>query len=394
MSTIKKKSKRKWLILIPVYLVVFLALAITAILLSIELRYRAEEKKIENEPAEVSEEYYYYNQLTYKEQLLFNEICKSAENLKSETEILPYRYTNEEFKRIIQAVNFDVVKLFYIDMDSFELYCDNYKTSVTIDYFTTASQITQMKMEFEAVSAAAMAYIQGAESDFKKAVILHDFLIQNCKLFVSEEYVKNKEQIAHTAYGALVDKKAFCNGYAAAYKILLNRCGVECILVEGNTEDISHVWNIVNQDGKYYHIDCTWNDSDLDFAQDISFHGFFNLSDEAISRTHTKGGIFTLPECNSETDYYSQISAVVNSAEEFENIAYSQIKNAVEKKNKYFEISPMYTKNEEEYKEMILKAIDRVNGEYPGAVLSRSYRAFNSSENGNGLTVQIYYINE
>lgn len=389
-----KKRTKKHLLLIPVYILVFLVLWVAVSFVSIEVRYRAHEKKILNHPGETIEEYYYFNQLTYKEQLLFKSIKDAAENHKNESEIVPYRYTEDEFKRVAKAVSFDCPMLFYLDPNSFKLFCDDYKTSVTMGYLSTTSDFSKMKMEIEAVSAAAMAFIQDVDSNFEKAVILHDFLTKSCTYAGKTDTEMGSVPTAHTAYGALVDKYAFCDGYASAYKILLNRCGVECIIAEGATDVQPHLWNVVNQDGEYYHIDCTWNDADVDFVSDLAFHGFFNLSDNAIAKTHRIYTDFVLPECNSENNYYAAKDAKVVSLDEIEDKAYLQIKNAVSEGLTYFELYPIFTNNYKDYEENIHKAIDRVNAEYENAVISRSFRPFSATQSGYAVTLQIYYINQ
>lgn len=384
---------QKNLLLIPVYIIIFLLILVIAVGISIEIRYRSHEKKVSNIPSETSEEYYYYNQLTYKEQLLFKSISDAAKMYKTKSEIVPYRYSREEFQRVAKAVCFDCPMLFYLDPNSFQLYCDNYKTSVSMGYLSTSSDFSKMKMEIEAVSAAAMAYISDAETDFEKAVILHDFLTELCTYAGKTDKENSSKPTAHTAYGALVDKYAFCDGYAAAYKILLNRCGIECIVAEGATDIQPHLWNIVNQDGKYYHIDCTWNDADVDFVSDLTFHGFFNLSDKVISKTHSIFDGFKLPECVDEDNYYVQKNATAESIEQFADIAYLQLKESVDKKLSYFEICPLFTKNFEDYEECLLDTIDKLNSEYKSAILSRSFKTFSATHSGNAVTVQIYYIN-
>ncbi len=389
-----KITTKKRLFLIPVYILVFLVLWVAVSFISIEVRYRSQEKKILNHPSDISEEYYYFNQLTYKEQLLFKSIRNAAEKHQNESEIVPYRYTEEEFKRVAKAVSFDCPMLFYLDPNSFKLFCDDYKTSVTMGYLSTTSDFSKMKMEIEAVSAAAMAFIQDAETDFEKAVILHDFLTKSCTYAGKTDTEIGSKSTAHTAYGALVDKYAFCDGYASAYKILLNRCGIECIIAEGATDVQPHLWNVVNQDGKYYHIDCTWNDADVDFVSDLAFHGFFNLSDNAIAKTHRIYTDFTLPKCNSENNYYATKNAKVVSIDEIEDTAYIQIKNAISEELTYFELYPIFTNNYKDYEESIHKAIDRVNAEYEKAILSRSFRPFSATQSGYAVTLQIYYINQ
>ena len=71
--TQSKRKQKLWLrILIFALVIVALGFAITV--LSIEVRYRASEKNAVNAESEYNGDYYYFNKLTYKEQLLFKEI--------------------------------------------------------------------------------------------------------------------------------------------------------------------------------------------------------------------------------------------------------------------------------------------------------------------------------
>jgi len=384
-----KRKQRLWLrILIFALVIVALGFAVTA--LSIEVRYKASEKSAASTESEYNGDYYYFNKLTYKEQLLFKEIKNAADNIKTDTDILPYRFTKDEFERVVLAVRFDCPSLFYINFNNTELFSDRYKTSVKLDYFESTQNIKSMKMELEATSAAAVAFTQNAETDFEKAVILHDFLTKSCTK--SDKTDSDDYTNAHTACGALVDKKALCDGYSSALKILFNRCGIECIIAEGKSVDQAHVWNIAKLDGNYYHIDAIWNDSDLDFASELTFHGYFALSDDAISTTHTLSTTFELPKCESKDGYYSKIGAVITKSEDFESVAYTQIKNAIDKKQPFFELDVRYTVNDGDFKEQLLSVLDRVNGENEKKILSRSFRSFNATEDGHTKTLQIYYL--
>ena len=57
-------------------------------------------------------------------------------------------------------------------------------------------------------------------------------------------------------------KQAVCAGYARAVQYLLERLGIPCIYVEGNTIGSSegHAWNIVQIGGQYYYVDATNGD--------------------------------------------------------------------------------------------------------------------------------------
>ena len=60
------------------------------------------------------------------------------------------------------------------------------------------------------------------------------------------------------AFGALVQKWCVCGGYANAYKLLLDKVGVECrcemVVLDGGL----HLWNIVKIEGKEYKV-CPTN---------------------------------------------------------------------------------------------------------------------------------------
>mgnify|MGYP006954259698 FL=1 len=57
---------------------------------------------------------------------------------------------------------------------------------------------------------------------------------------ISGEVPENvDEPMAHSAYGALVNKSAVCEGYAKAYKLLLDEMGIENDSVFNDV----HAWN-------------------------------------------------------------------------------------------------------------------------------------------------------
>lgn len=82
------------------------------------------------------------------------------------------------------------------------------------------------------------------------------------------------------AGGANIDNQAVCQGYAMAFTYLCQAAGIECITVKGETESGSHAWNMVKIDGKWYHLDVCWDDTELyDYE-------FFCVSEEEINKTH------------------------------------------------------------------------------------------------------------
>lgn len=115
-------------------------------------------------------------------------------------------------------------------------------------------------------------------------MLTHDYICDKCI------YVYNEgESLKGSSYDAIINGEAVCEGYARAAKLFLDKLSVINYLIcgdatnsDGKTE--SHMWNIVNIDGKNYHLDLTWDDYDNDSAA-VS-HSYFNLSDEMIKANH------------------------------------------------------------------------------------------------------------
>lgn len=86
----------------------------------------------------------------------------------------------------------------------------------------------------------------------------------------------------HSAYGAIVEKSAVCDGYAMALKYLMDRCGIECIVIPGTVNGADHVWNTAFWDGAWHEMDITWDSSSGGGRQ------YFDLTTEEMGRDHLR----------------------------------------------------------------------------------------------------------
>ncbi len=80
--------------------------------------------------------------------------------------------------------------------------------------------------------------------------------------------------------GLFIDKIAVCQGYALGYMYVLNRLGIPCVFVP--SEPLHHAWHMVEIEGKWYHVDVTWDDPVLTGVGDqlgVVRHTNFLLSD-------------------------------------------------------------------------------------------------------------------
>lgn len=111
---------------------------------------------------------------------------------------------------------------------------------------------------FKKETKAALSLIDDSMSDLQKIIILHDYLAVNCEYDEENLLADTIPPMSYKSYGALVNRMAVCQGYALAYKYLLNKAGIECYMVE--SKSMNHAWNLVKLDGEFYQVDVTWDD--------------------------------------------------------------------------------------------------------------------------------------
>ncbi len=159
--------------------------------------------------------------------------------------------------------------------------------SYKITYLGTPEEIDRQRQELEAAAAEAAAQTEPSMTEVEKALVVHDYLAQNCEYDYDRLNSGQLPEISHTAYGALVNRMAVCDGYGDAYLyIMKNKLGIPCELVA--SEVMAHAWNMIEIGGKWYHVDVTWDDPVRDCIGRVG-HNNFLLSDAAIASTSPEG---------------------------------------------------------------------------------------------------------
>lgn len=80
-------------------------------------------------------------------------------------------------------------------------------------------------------------------NDFEREEYINNYIIENCKYDDAAAQTENIEGNENDAYGALVDGKAVCEGYARAFQLLCNKANIDCVLLSGTTDSANHAWN-------------------------------------------------------------------------------------------------------------------------------------------------------
>lgn len=117
------------------------------------------------------------------------------------------------------------------------------------------------------------------ETDERKIIkIIHDYIINNSKydkLRADKNIIKYS---SNTAYGVLFEGYGICSGYADAMALFLNYYGIPNYKISSE----NHVWNAVFLDGKWYHLDLTWDDPMLESGEDVIIYDYFLITTEKL----------------------------------------------------------------------------------------------------------------
>lgn len=141
----------------------------------------------------------------------------------------------------------------------------------------------------ELAAAAQKVYdrtIRPGMSEYEQAKAIHDYLVKNC------EYDQTMAAASHDIEGVLLHGAAVCNGYANTFKLLMDMCGIDCIVVGGTGTNSkgteNHAWNKVCIDGDWYNVDVTWDDPIIIGNGRIpASYDYFLVSDAAFKKDHS-----------------------------------------------------------------------------------------------------------
>ena len=126
----------------------------------------------------------------------------------------------------------------------------------------------------------AIADLAGPDwSPLEKVLFLNDYLALH--------YQYHEQGTNGDAYRFLRDGEGTCNAYTMTVLAVMERLGVPCSYVR--SESLNHIWNIVQIDGTWYHLDVTWNDPEMrsDYGARMENpshvgHTYFLLSTDAL----------------------------------------------------------------------------------------------------------------
>lgn len=240
---------------------------------------------------------YYYNQLTKQQQKAYYAMRVGLESLAPSFPVP--RLERRELADVYFKVRLDHPQIFYTVNFKYRYYEDSENVEMIPEYIFPKAKIMDHQ---KAMDARVKKLARQAEklNEKEKELFIHDFICQNV------QYDKLKKPYSHEIIGPLGQGVGVCEGIAKSVKILCDALGIWCIIAvsDSNPEKkikYRHAWNVIRIDGKYYHLDATF-DNTLGRGEHVRYD-YFNLSDKQIFRDH-EPVIWKVPVCEDGDSFY------------------------------------------------------------------------------------------
>jgi hypothetical protein len=263
---------------------------------------------------------FYYSQLDVYAKLMYDELYKNIDNLKTGTYTVDFDVTfnkllhedngadtlEADFQLAVNALTFDKPEVFFLDITKMYLFTEittlgskqTYRVSIgandNVPYLASSfSNYNDVIMAEAQIESVVNSYISNSSTTYNKIKLVHDNIVENTEY----DATISKDNI-YNIYGALVGKEAVCEGYAKSFKYIMDRLDIPCIIVCGTGQNSkgqieSHAWNYVFLDSNWYAVDATWDDPIIigfgNATNEMRYHYFLKGSTD-FSKDHFEDG--------------------------------------------------------------------------------------------------------
>ena len=289
----------------------------------IEGKYVAYTREFEINELKISNSDYYFNKLTSDQQNMYTAVAIAAKNVEQVAKVKAYENIIDDIiitdaSTAMEAFFADHPEVFYLKLE-YEVYTikSAFGKDVEIKLKYITDDKTQIEEQIKTVKSKVDTILAEitATSQIDREIQIHDKLCSKIEYYKYDD-INNIPVDKHTIYGALVKNSAVCDGMSKAMQILLDKVGIENILVTGKIDDL-HAWNLVKIENQWYHLDII-SDKSIKDSNNLTVHSYFNVTTEDILKTHEINNLQNLPEANqNKYNYYIYKDLYINSSDDF-----------------------------------------------------------------------------
>lgn len=246
-----------------------------------------------------------------------------------------YNLSSSDLNVILSSLYYDQPELYWMSGYSYTVSNGNVSEIVVCcdSEYRLGSTRSELQSRMDEEIARYLSLVNDDLNDYEKELIIHDEIINQVQYSFNSAGAPSQEKWAHSVVGVFDTnyKKVVCEGYAKAFQLLMNACGIECIYIPGRGNNEPHGWNQVKLGEEWYNVDVTWDDPVRSDRVPVLSHTYFNVTDSEFGNhlpgSTTDTGINTwcypVPSCTATTYSY-----VAPSGDQIYSVRYTQPSNA------------------------------------------------------------------
>lgn len=226
---------------------------------------------------------WWYNHMNKNQQAAYSRLFENMKNGINQCDISDLNLSLDEFSAFI----------FGFDKDNPQFL--NTTGNFSCDYITVNGKdhlqkaiveeppITPNYEKFKQEADKVLTEARKLSSDYDRLKFIHDYIAESCEYKLTGTLEASYEKRAD---GVLLEGKAICVGYSKAMMYFAQELGIPCTCVEGFANE-EHMWNMVQLEGSWYHLDMTWDDPITSDGSNHTRYDYFLVSDSTIGKNHT-----------------------------------------------------------------------------------------------------------
>lgn len=226
-------------------------------------------------------------------ELLVEKISLGSQSINTKS----YGLDFSEFEALYGAVMLNQPALFNVSVvDGYITYGKDNTTIIEYQprYFYSDENAEKIQKKIDAYMKKLMSGIDSNWCDAEKVLYVHDYLASDIVYTEPDSKYEGR-----SIYDAMIKGEAVCVGYALSFKYVMDEMKLPCICVYNS----NHIWNMVEIDDEWYHVDVTWDDA-AHGCDGYVEHSMLLLSDNEMLTTEPVHEIWTFG-MNADSDKYN-----------------------------------------------------------------------------------------
>ena len=157
------------------------------------------------------------------------------------------------------------------------LYDDTGEITIIVNHLYNSEEVSKLYADIKKIVDVRTT---SAMSDEEKIQVLHDYIIENTKYDSVKANDGDSNYDSARINGLLYQHYALCSAYTDTMAVMLDYLNIPNYKVSTD----NHVWNAVYINGKWLHLDLTWDDPVTSSGKDLLNNEYFLIdTDELLS---------------------------------------------------------------------------------------------------------------